>query len=402
MKIIFATDTFWPRISGATVSVDSFRLGLIKAGHEVHTFAPEYPQWEDENFDPDSYENVHFLKSYKFFVTKEDSFVHFTEGNKIFKLMDEVKADIIHVQTEAPMGMIGWHYGRRRKMPMVLSHHTYYEEYIMHYFPKAPAGVTKGAVRKATKVFFNQGDAIIAPSQMIKDVLKDYGIKRPIVVIPTGIQTEDFVDNEKALKKNLKKWYKEYPQFKGKKLLLYVGRMRFEKNPIFLLKMVKKVAKKYPDVQLVFTGDGGAAPELKKIVKEMKIEHLVTFTGYVPRDRMKEIYTLADIFTLASKTETQGLVTTEAMLCGTPVVAIGEMGTKDVMKGDNGGFMVPDDMDIFCNRVLQLLTDEKLYKRKARQGIKYAEDWTMEASINKLVKVYEKSVKGTYKRRGRR
>ena len=62
---------------------------------------------------------------------------------------------------------------------------------------------------------------------------------------------------------------------------------------------------------------------------------------------LKNIYALSDIFVFPSKIESQGLVIVEAMLCGIPVVAIGEMGVKEVMKGDNGGYMVKDDVDHF-------------------------------------------------------
>ena len=75
---------------------------------------------------------------------------------------------------------------------------------------------------------------------------------------------------------------------------------------------------------------------------------------------MKYLYTYADVFIFASKTEAQGLVIIESMQCGTPVVAIGEMGIKDIMSNNLGGFMVEDNLDEFCQKTLLLLKDKNI------------------------------------------
>jgi 1,2-diacylglycerol 3-alpha-glucosyltransferase len=100
-----------------------------------------------------------------------------------------------------------------------------------------------------------------------------------------------------------------------------------------------------------------------------------------------------DIFTFPSKTETQGLVTLESMACGTPVVAIGEMGTKEVMQGDNGGFMTEDDPQDFYQKLKALLTDQGLYKSKSQEALAYAKNWSSQAMTEKLLEVYEKALK---------
>jgi glycosyltransferase involved in cell wall biosynthesis len=78
------------------------------------------------------------------------------------------------------------------------------------------------------------------------------------------------------------------------------------------------------------------------------------------------------------------------MASGTPVVAVGEMGTVFVMQGDNGGFMVPNDPDSFASRVIQLLQDAELRQRKAAEALAYAERWSITAMAERLVGVYER------------
>jgi 1,2-diacylglycerol 3-alpha-glucosyltransferase len=100
-------------------------------------------------------------------------------------------------------------------------------------------------------------------------------------------------------------------------------------------------------LHLYIIGDGPSKKKYEETIGSMGLSNNVTFTGYIKRNQVIEFFHYVDIFTFPSKTETQGLVTLESMACGTPVVAIGEMGTKEVMQGDNGGFMTEDDPQDF-------------------------------------------------------
>jgi glycosyltransferase involved in cell wall biosynthesis len=104
-------------------------------------------------------------------------------------------------------------------------------------------------------------------------------------------------------------------------------------------------------------------------------------------------YAISTIFVFPSLTETQGLVTIEAMLSGTPVVAIGEMGTIMVMGGNNGGFMVKNDPDEFARRVFDLLEDQDLYQRKILEAKSHAKAWTIDSLTEKLIQIYREAIK---------
>jgi glycosyltransferase involved in cell wall biosynthesis len=76
------------------------------------------------------------------------------------------------------------------------------------------------------------------------------------------------------------------------------------------------------------------------------------------------------------------------MLSGIPVVAIGEMGTLQVMGGDNGGFMVKNDSEEFKNRVLELLEDPELYRKKSDEAKEHGKLWTVDSLTERLVAIY--------------
>ena len=76
------------------------------------------------------------------------------------------------------------------------------------------------------------------------------------------------------------------------------------------------------------------------------------------------------------------------MQCGTPVVAIGEMGTRDIMAENLGGFMVEDDLDEFCKKTLLLLKDRDLYQQKSQEARRYAREWNNAKSALMMQSLY--------------
>jgi glycosyltransferase involved in cell wall biosynthesis len=136
-------------------------------------------------------------------------------------------------------------------------------------------------------------------------------------------------------------------------------------------------------------GDGPYHRAFHHHAFKRNLHHRIVFTGYVDHWKLKYIYAEAEVFVFPSISETQGLVTIEAMASGTPVVAVGEMGTYFVMQGDNGGFMVPNRADDFAARVLELLADPDLRIRKAREALAYAEKWSISAMADKMAGVYQ-------------
>jgi len=95
-------------------------------------------------------------------------------------------------------------------------------------------------------------------------------------------------------------------------------------------------------------------------------------------------------------------VTIEAMMCGTPAVAVGKMGTKEVMAGDNGGFMVEEDVTVFSDAVLRLLKDPVLYQVKSAEAKAYAQNWTAGKMAKRIEALYEQVVKDYKPKRPRR
>jgi glycosyltransferase involved in cell wall biosynthesis len=122
------------------------------------------------------------------------------------------------------------------------------------------------------------------------------------------------------------------------------------------------------------------------------VEDSCVFTGYLERGDLALTYKISELFVFPSLTDTQGLVTLEAMLSGTPVVAIGALGTLMVMGGDNGGFMVKNDAAEFAARILELLENPELRRHKSCEAKIHARSWSIDELTKKLLEIYETTV----------
>ena len=290
------------------------------------------------------------------------------------------------------MGYYGVSYARHRHVALVFTFHTLWEDYLANYVHIVPAAVMKKVGRDIVKFYLKRADEIIVPTPNIKEVVSKYGINRPSDILPTGIPDNVVNCSQENLDSFKRKFYEEFPSLNGKNILLYVGRVVKEKNLNFLFSVLSEVQKEVPNTALLFVGGGPELEPLKKEASELPSSHDIFFTDYRPREELVYYYHIASIFTFPSVTETQGLVTVEAMMTGLPVVAIGEMGTIDVMQGDNGGFMVKNDLNEFSSKVIQLLKDKDLHGLKSKEAMEWGSKWSMKALTPKLVELYEKGM----------
>jgi glycosyltransferase involved in cell wall biosynthesis len=390
------SDAYWPRVNGVTVSVDSYSRALIKAGHEVLVICSSYPEGIDGpsffHFDREAEgegPKIVRVPSLPAFITKEDRIAKFSKWHWVFRQVESFNPEIIHINTEFVIAEIGLLYARAHNLPVVYTFHTMWEDYSPNYFPMFPSFFIRFVARSVLKIILFQSYRVIVPTPQIDEVVHKYNHRAKTFLLPTGIEPELFDHTDGEVEIFRKKIEESFPKLKGKRLLLFAGRIAKEKNLGFLLSILPEILKKYPDVVLLFTGDG---PDLDYFMEEAKkngLEDNCEFSGYVERRDLALIYRISEVFLFPSLTDTQGLVTLEAMFSGTPVVAIGALGTLMVMGGDNGGFMVNNDAGEFTERVLALLGDHGLRSRKAAEARLHARSWSIEELTKKLTDIYK-------------
>lgn len=402
MKIAMFTDAYFPRINGVSVSVHSYALELSKLGHKVAIVCLEYTEEQQRNsfFDEKKSDSSFPFKiiripSQWIIWSDEDRFARFDCWRYLKKQVDAFGPDLVHGNGEWSIGYLGAMYARHRHLPFVYTFHTMWEDYIANYTSfitsLIPDKGLRFAGRTLVKFYLKRANLIIAPTKHIAQVVERYGIDRPMHILPTGIPDNKFgkysIFRAQAMQRTLSR---KFPAMRNRKILLYVGRVAYEKNLAFLFDVLQKVQEIEPKACLLMVGGGPYLEELKEKAKELQIEKSVCFTGYVPSKDVIYLYRMSQVFVFPSKTDTQGLVTIESMMAGLPVVAIGELGTVDVMQGNHGGFMVGDDVNEFSQKVIALLKNPKLRKKKSDEGKEWSRQWKISSLTPELIKCYEK------------
>lgn len=382
MNICLVTDTYLPRVNGVVQSIRSFAREFKRHGHRVFILAPRFPKYQDPEAD------IWRFPSHYLFFDPEDRLANtwLPSSQALIRRLGEAKIDLIHTQTPFSLGMaaIGW--ARRFQIPLVHTYHTLFEAYVHLYIRILTEKAGRSLAARFSRWFCNQHDLNVVPSSPIKETLQGYGVTRPIVVNPTGIDLSPFQNLEgPRMRKQLGFGEQDI-------LLLTMGRVAREKNLPFLFDVLERLAPRHPQARLVISGQGPALEETKAECTRRGLQDKVVFLGYLNRKDWVDLYAAADLHLLASVTETQGLVLTEAMAAGTPCVAVAAMGVKDVMAG-GGGLAVGLNVEEFAAAVHRLLTDQDLYAAKVAEAKIQAQAWSIEAKAVEMLGHYQDLIK---------
>lgn len=371
MRIGVFTDTYVPDTNGVVTVIRMMEHYLRAAGHEVIIFAPSHPDYTEDS-----------PWVYRFPSIPAIVYPHLRSAivanPRAFRLIRTL--DIIHTQDPFAIGMLGFFAARLIGIPHLHTYHVLYADY-RRYLPR-PIRPSQRMVERLSRAFCNRCDAVIAPSTPIKEELIRYGVVVPIYVLPYGVDTAEF---EREPLHNVR----EELGIGDSALILHVGRLAMEKNIEFVLRAFEILRRHRHDAKLVVVGDGPRAQDLRVLAKALGISSHVIFTGYIPREKLIDLYLQADLFVTASKTETQGLVVVEAMAAGLPVVALRAMGVVDLVIHGETGFLVQENTDEFAQSCLLLLEDRSLRAYMSKKAKERAQYISAPNSTKKLLEIYE-------------
>lgn len=388
MKIGFFTDVYIPAGFGVQISVETFRKGLESLGHEVYIFAPLFKGYKDDNPRVFRFHSVKVIEKPEMRLASP-----FFPVNS-FKEISNVKLDIVHAHTPFSMGFLGKHIASQRKIPFIYTHHTQYPEYAKVYLKEK--FISPYLARVLTTWFSNISDGVIAPSQKIKRFLREDGVKKPIYILPTGVDIENFTESADA-KKEIRKKLQISP---GTKVLIYLGRMGREKNVEFLISMFKKLLQESEiPFNLLMVGDGPHLKEFRELAHRLEIDPFVKFTGAVPYKEVPRYYQAADAFIFSSFTDTQGIVILEALASWLPVIALKDDAFQGIVVNNENGFLIPhkegnDEKEqmIFSKKVISLFGNSNLYRKFSQNARLTACELSEKKQAEKLLDIYKKII----------
>ena len=377
MNILFISDVYFPRVNGVSTSIETFRTHLQALGHTVHLVAPDYltPSADESG--------VLRVPARRVPLDPEDRFMSYRWVMEHLDKFRSHKYDIIHVQTPFVAHYLGTRLSRLLGVPCVETYHTFFEEYLYHNIPLLPRQLLRFAAKRFSRQQGNSLDGMVVPSHPMLQVLRDYGVSTFTEVLPTGIAPESFAAGDRAA------FRQKFGIAQDRPVLLFVGRVAFEKNIGFLLKVLEQVRKEIPEVLFVIAGEGPARASLAREVTALGLDANVMFIGYLNRlTELNSCYYSADIFIFASRTETQGLVLLEAMAQGVPVVSTAELGTRDVLREGQGVWIAHEDISDFSAKVLRMMGNAQARRDLGILGRDYAQEWSASRQAQKLLCFY--------------
>jgi len=381
MHIAQFTNAYLPVVNGVVRSVSTFRNSLTEIGHNVFVFAQEDHHYIDKEPFIFRYPSVHL--HYPVEIPAVIPMSPFVD-----RLIPSLKLDVIHTHHPILLGQAAAIKAQELDLPLIFTFHTQYREY-SHYVPfpqEAVQKFVKDAVYNWLREFMVNCQHIVVPSESMLDILiKDYGLEDHYTVIPTGIDLRPFKEADGKLVRANQGWGNDI-------IMISVGRLAPEKNWQTLLKAVSLAIRNELNLRLVILGEGPERNNLEDLSKTLGIANHVEFLGEVAFKDIPAFLKAADLFGFASTTETQGLVTMEALAAGLPVIAVNASGTRDVIENNRQGFLVDNDPQALAKAIGELLQTPELIQKFSARALKRIRSFEIMTLTKNLIEVYEQAI----------
>ena len=387
MKILMLTWEYPPRIVGGIARVvNDLSKRLIKDGHEVTVVTyrdGNLPYYED-----DKGVNVYRVDNY---MIRPNNFIEWVmqlNFNMVAKASEiiakEGKFDVIHAH-DWLVANAAQSLKHSFGTPIVATIHA------------TESGRNSG-IHDETQRYINdtewmltyEATEVIVNSNFMKGHIQGlFGLPfDKINVIPNGINITSF--------NNVERDYDFRRQYAAdnEKIILYVGRLVYEKGIQHLISAMPKILNGYNDTKLIIAGKGGMLDELKAQADSMGIGHKVYFTGYLNTKQVQKMYKCADIAVFPSIYEPFGIVALEAMLAGVPTVVSDVGGLNEIVShGVDGMKSYAGNSNSIADSILTLLYDHQLSTNVAKNAKKKVKE---EYSWNRIAQetyfTYQKAI----------
>jgi glycosyltransferase involved in cell wall biosynthesis len=296
--------------------------------------------------------------------------------------VDEFQPDIIHAHHPFFLGNSALRAARSREVPLVFTHHTMWDHYTHYTAVETPA--TARFVEAWVAGYSNLCDVVIAPSRSVAELLRERGVTSRIEIIPTGVDVARFSHG------NGERFRQRHEIPADAFLIGYVGRLAPEKNLAFLAESVGRFLAVEPKAHWLVVGSGPSEAEIRRVMAAGGCVDRVHLAGVCDGQHLIDAFHALDVFSFASQTETQGMVLTEAMAAGKPVVALDGPGVRDVVRDRaNGRLVSVEHQQLFAQGLawvaLRTRRERAMLAMNARRT---AERFSMSRQATRALKLY--------------
>jgi len=333
---------------------------------------------------------AHYPLSYRFY-TSHSIHTELAYAGHIAELTHRLHPNILHAHFAYPEGWATYVALRclGSKIPFVVTLHGY--DILIE--PRIGYGIRlKRRYDSIVRKVLNEADAIIVASRAVyegaKGLVNDHVEK--LHLIPNGVDIQRFnpsLDGSKVRKRY---------GIKDKFVVFTLRHHEPQYGIVYLIIAAKIVLSYRKDVVFIIGGDGKLRKYHMSLTDKLGIKNYVFFPGKIPAEKGPLYYAASDIVVVPSLQEAWGLVATEAMACGKPVIASKVGGLPDqVIDGYNGFLVSPSDSKAIADKILYLLENPSEMKRMGLNGRRLAEkEFDIEKRVDKIVRLYKTLLRG--------
>ena len=372
MKILMLTWEYPPRVVGgiSRVVYDLSRT-LIKDGHEVTVVT--YKDGDVPSFEDDKGVKVYRIENYMINPNNFIDWVMQMNFNMVAKaneiIAKEGNFDVIHAH-DWLVAYAAKTLKNSYNTPIVATIHA------------TEAGRNSGIHDEQQRYIndtewmltYESTEVIVNSNYMKSELQRLFGLPyEKINVVANGVNLNLFTGIERDY--NFRRKY----AMDNEKIILFIGRLVYEKGIQNLIAAMPKVLAGYNDAKLVIGGKGGMIEELRAQVNALGISNKVYFAGYLGGKDVQKMYKAADIAVFPSTYEPFGIVALEAMLSGNPIVVSDIGGLNEIVSHrENGMKAYTGNPNSYADSILEVLYDQKLCSemtKKAKYKVKNEYNW---------------------------
>ncbi len=349
------TNTFLPHVGGVARSVTGFTAEFRKRGHHVVVVAPIFEGIPERETD------VVRIPAVQNFNGSDFSVPVLATG-KVFSALKTFPAQVVHAHHPFLLGDTALRFAATRDIPVVFTHHTMYEKYT-HYVPGDSPRLKRFVLDLVTG-YCNLCDSVIAPSRTVAEEIVSRGVKVPVNVIPTGVNVEVFGKGDGGA------FRKRVGIPPDAFLVGHVGRLAPEKNLGFLTEAMVRFLLMNRGARFFLAGEGPMRKVIEQTFADQGLADRFHSRGVMDFPELASAYRGMDVFAFSSRSETQGMVLTEAMAAGTPVVALDASGVREVVQDKENGRLLPrEDQEEFVSALSWVAGLAPEERRRLGEGV---------------------------------
>ena len=361
----------YPTVGGSGVIATEVALQAARMGHDVHLLSYARPSRLRAGVPGLRFHQVQ-VSGYPLF---EFPPYDLALATRMLEVSEEAGIDLFHVHYAIPHAVSAF-------LARSMSRDRFRFVTTLHGTDITVVGADRAYMRP-TRFAIENSDRVTAVSRFLADeTVLQFGVRRPIEVIPNFVDTQRYQPNDKP---------RYYDRPDHERVVVHASNFRPVKRLADVVRAFGAIAKRVP-ARLILIGDGPDREHAAAVAADQGCRDRVEFVGAT--NAPEKVLADADLFLLASETESFGLVLLEAMSCGVPCASTEVGGVREVL-GDTGALVPPGSPEALANAALRFLDDPDLHRQQREASrARAVEHFEQARIVARYLEVYREVVAG--------